>query len=435
MSSPVEANIRPFLARRARLLEAVGDGVALIPTAPEQNRNQSNFHPYRADSSFYYLTGFPEPEAALVLAGGRSILFCRTRDVEKEIWHGHRHGPERAREIFGFDEAYPFDELTERLPIWLSRAPALWFNLGQRSDWDIRVTAALNVVRMHGGAGERAPESIHDLRPLLDEMRIIKDADEQALMRRAAAMTSAGHQRAMRLSRPGIMEYELEAELFHAFRSRGASGHAYNPIVAGGANACVLHYPANDQPIPDGALVLIDAGCELEGYAADITRTFPVNGRFSAAQRDVYAIVLAAQAAAIAAIRPGVAFDVPHQAAVRVLTQGMIDLKLLVGSVDGLVESAAYQRFYMHKTGHWLGLDVHDVGEYREADGSWRALQAGMALTVEPGLYLRAADDVPEALRDIGIRIEDDVFVTETGCEVYTRAPKTIAAIEDLMQA
>ncbi|MDR1647180.1 MAG: aminopeptidase P N-terminal domain-containing protein [Zoogloeaceae bacterium] len=435
MSNPVEVNVRPFLARRARLLEAIGDGVALIPTAAEQVRNQGNAYPYRADSSFYYLTGFPEPDAALVLTGGRSIFFCRERDAEKEIWHGHRYGPERAREAFAFDEAWPFEELSERLPSWLASAPALWFNLGQYSDWDLRVTVALNVLRTHGGADERPPGSLHDLRPLLNEMRLVKDADEQAIMRRAATMSSAGHQRAMRLCRPGIMEYELEAELFHAFRSQGASGHAYNPIVAGGANACVLHYSENSQPVPDGALVLIDAGCELEGYAADITRTFPVNGRFSAAQRDVYAIVLAAQAAAIAAIRPGVAYDAPHQAAVRVLTQGMIDLKLLTGSLDGLVESAAYKRFYMHNTGHWLGLDVHDVGEYREADGNWRRLQAGMTLTVEPGLYLRAADDVPEALRDIGIRIEDDVFVTETGCEVYTDAPKTIAAIEALMQA
>ena len=319
------------------------------------------------------------------------------------------------------------------LPELIANHKALWYALGHDTAWDAKVVAALNSVRAQARAGKHAPSKIRDLRQPLDRMRLVKDAHEIDLMRRAADITSAGHARAMRHCRPGQAEYELEAELTHEFRRRGAGGHSYNPIVAGGANACVLHYVDNDKLLAEHALVLIDAGCELEGYAADITRTFPVGGCFNGAQRDAYEIVLAAQLAAIAAIKPGASFSAYHDAAVRVLVQGMIDLKLLAGSVDGLIESEAYKPYYMHRTGHWLGLDVHDAGDYKTGD-DWIKLEPGMALTVEPGLYIRPSPMVPPHLHGIGIRIEDDVFVTEHGCDVYTTAPKTIAEIEEVMR-
>lgn len=428
-----------FNHRRQRLATQLGNGVAVIPTAPERVRNRDTHHPYRFDSYFWYLTGFPEPDAALVLVGGdqpRSILFCREKNEEREIWDGFRHGPEGARSTFGFDAAYPIDELDQRLPELIADRGVLWHSLGHDGEWDRRIAAALNSVRAQSRAGKRAPREVRDLRALLDGMRLIKDASELDTMRRAAAISAAGHARAMRHCRPGMAEYELEAELTHEFRRRGADGHAYTPIVAGAANACVLHYIENDRILPDNALVLIDAGCEVDGYAADITRTFPVNGRFSAAQRDCYEIVLAAQQAAIDAIRPGVSFMAYHDAAVRVLAQGLIDLKLLDGSVDGVIEGETYKRFYMHRTGHWLGLDVHDAGDYKEdrEGGEWIRLAPGMTLTVEPGLYIRPAPDVPPSLHGIGIRIEDDVAVTADGCEVYTDAPKAVADIEEVMR-
>ncbi len=429
----------PFAARRQHLADQIGNGVAIIPTAPERVRNRDTHHPYRFDSYFWYLTGFPEPEAVLVVAGGdrpQCILFCREKNEEREIWDGYRHGPEGARETFGVDLAYPIGELEQRLPELIADRSALWHSLGHDSEWDTRIAAALNAVRAQSRAGKRAPREIRDLRAVLDGMRLIKDSSEIGTMRRAAAISSAGHARAMRHCRPGMAEYELEAELTHEFRRRGAAGHAYTPIVAGGANACVLHYIENDRILPENALVLIDAGCELDGYAADITRTFPVNGRFSPAQRDCYEIVLAAQEAAIAAVRPGASFMAYHEAAVRILAQGMADLKLLPGSVDAVIESESYKRFYMHRTGHWLGLDVHDAGEYKEdrEGGEWIKLAPGMTLTVEPGLYIRPAADIPQELHGIGIRIEDDVLVTTGGCEVYTDAPKTVADIEDVMR-
>ena len=425
-----------YLCRRERLLAEIGDGIAILPTAPEKLRNRDAHHPYRFDSYFWYLTGFPEPESVLVLAGGQqpqAILFCREKHEEREIWDGFRHGPQGACEAFGFDAAYPIAELEARLPELLANRSALWFALGQDADWDSRITAALNAVRAQARAGKRAPGEIRDLRVPLDVMRLTKDAHELDAMRRAAAISSAGHARAMRACRPGMVEYELEAELSYEFRRRGADAHAYTPIVAGGVNACVLHYVANDKLLNDHTLVLIDAGGEVEGYAADITRTFPVNGRFSAPQRDAYEIVLAAQTAAIAAIKPGNHFMHPHQAALRVLAQGMLDLKLLNGSLDGVIESEAYRRFFMHRTGHWLGLDVHDAGEYKQGD-AWVTLAPGMTLTVEPGLYIRPAADIPLPLAGIGIRIEDDVLVTEQGGEVYTSAPKTVAEIEEVMR-
>ncbi|MGE5492130.1 MAG: aminopeptidase P N-terminal domain-containing protein [Actinomycetota bacterium] len=424
-----------FLARRKRLLKTIGDGVAVVPTAPEAIRNRDAHYPYRFDSYFWYLTGFPEPEAVLVLVGGKkpkSILFCREKNEEREIWDGFRYGPRAAKESFGFDAAYPIDQFDKKLPELLADRPALWHSIGHDSAWDARITAALNAVRAQARAGKRAPRAVHDLRAELDAMRLVKDAHELETMRRAADIASAGHARAMAACRPGVAEYELEAELSYEFRRRGADGHAYTPIVAGGANACVLHYVSNNKVLSDNTLVLIDAGCEVEGYAADITRSFPVSGRFNAAQKDVYEIVLAAQTAAFGAIAPGRHFMEAHDAALRVLTRGLVDLKLLKGEVDGLIESGAYKRFYMHRTGHWLGLDVHDAGDYKIGD-DWTNLVPGMTVTVEPGLYIRPGDDLPPALAGIGIRIEDDVAVTETGCEVYTTAPKTVAEIEEVM--
>ncbi|HEX7054173.1 MAG TPA: Xaa-Pro aminopeptidase [Burkholderiales bacterium] len=424
-------------ARRARLAAAMGEGVAVLATAAERLRNRDSHYPYRYDSYFYYLTGFPEPEAALVLVGGaspRSVLFCRSRDPEREIWDGFRHGPEAARERFGFDEARPIGELDQVVPQLLENRPALYFPLGADPEWDARAMRWLNAVRARSRAGVTAPQQVRDLRAVLDDMRLVKDEQELRVMRAAARIAAAAHRRAMQAARPGRNEYEIEAELLYEFRRNGAQFPAYSPIVAGGANACVLHYVANDAPLRDGDLLLIDAGCELDGYASDITRTFPVNGRFSGAQRAVYEVVLAAQRAAIAAVRPGTPWNVPHDTAVRVLAQGMLDLKLLGGSLDEVLEKETYKRFYMHRTGHWLGLDVHDAGEYR-AGGAWRPLAPGMVLTVEPGLYIRAAADVPAELAGIGVRIEDDVVVTAQGCEVITaEAPKAIADIEALMR-
>jgi len=424
-------------ARRVKLAQAMQGGVAVIPTAPERVRNRDTHYPYRYDSHFYYLTGFPEPEAALVLVSGprpRSLLFCREKNAERETWDGFRFGPEGARERFAFDEAHPIAELDGRLSALLADQPALYFPVGADAQWDLRAMGWLNAVRAQARAGVAAPERIQDVRALVDEMRLVKDAHELGIMRRAAAISAAAHQRAMRAARPGRFEYELEAELLHEFRVRGAQFPAYWPIVAGGANACVLHYVSNDDALRDGELVLIDAGCELAGYAADITRTFPVGRKFTAAQRDVYEIVLAAQAAATAKVRAGAAWNEPHDAAVRVLAQGMIDLKLLGGTLDEALEKETYKRFYMHRTGHWLGLDVHDAGEYKRA-GEWRALVPGMVLTVEPGLYIRAADDVPKALQGIGVRIEDDALVTAQGCELLTAAtPKSVSDIEALKQ-
>lgn len=428
-----------FAARRQRLLAQLGDGVAIVPTAPERIRNRDTHHPYRFDSYFWYLAGFPEPEAVIVIVGGdagaapRTILFCREKDRERETWDGFRYGPAAAKDAFGFDEAYPVGDFDRLLPELIANRETLWHSFGDDAHWDARIFAAIAAVRAQARSGRQAPRALRDLRAPLDAMRLIKDANESRLMRHAADIASAGHARAMRACRPGMAEYELEAELSYEFRRRGADGHAYAPIVAGGANACILHYVANRRLLADGALVLIDAGCEVDGYAADITRSFPVNGRFSAAQRDVYEIVLAAQVAAIAAIRPGVPFAAYHDAALRVLTQGLIDLGLVSGSVDGAIESEAYKPWYMHRTGHWLGLDVHDAGDYKSGD-EWTRLAPGMTLTVEPGLYLRPGEGVPAALTGIGIRIEDDVIVGEDGAIVYTSAPKTVAEIEAVMQ-
>jgi len=426
-------DIGVYQRRRARLAAAMGTGAAILPTAAEHRRNRDAHYPYRFDSYFYYLTGFREPDAVVVLVAGKepkSILFCRDKNPEREIWDGFRYGPEAARGEFGFDEAYSIARLDAMAPELIAGRPALYCHLGADAAWDARITGWINHVREQARSGMVAPREVKDVHALLDDMRLIKGPEELTLMRRAAEITAGAHRRAMRAAKPGQAEYEIEAELLHEFRRHGAQAPAYTPIVASGERACVLHYVQNDGVLKDGELLLIDAGCELEGYAADLTRTFPVNGRFSASQREVYDLVLAAQAAAIAAVKPGERWDAPHRAAVNVLAQGLIDLKLLAGGLAEVVETEAYKKFYMHRTGHWLGLDVHDAGDYK-LDGEWRALAPGMVLTVEPGCYIRTGDGIPERLAGIGVRIEDDVLVTDAGAEVLTReAPKKAHDIE-----
>ncbi len=430
-------NSQEFRARRDQLIQQMGEGVAIIPTAPETIRNRDSHYPYRFDSYFYYLTGFKEPEAVLFVMAGKSpktILFCRDKDIEREIWDGFRFGPDAAKELFGFDEAYSIQQLDEIAPKLLANQDALFYSLGADAAWDNKVTAWLNHLRTQARTGISAPDQVLDVRKLLDEMRLIKSPFEIDLMHRSANIAAAAHQRAMQFTKPGMMEYEVEAEFLHEFYRRGAQAPAYTSIVAGGANACTLHYNANNAQLHDGDLLLIDAGCELDGYASDITRTFPVNGKFSPAQKDLYQLVLVAQAAAIEKVAPGQHWNAPHEAALKVLAQGFIDLGLCQGTVDAVIESGSYRQFYMHRTGHWLGLDVHDAGEYKDKQDAWRVLEPGMALTIEPGCYVRPADKVPEHFWNIGIRIEDDAIVTPTGCEIITKAaPKTISEIEDLM--
>ncbi len=426
-----------YRRRRKQLLAQMGDGVAILPTAREASRNRDTHYPFRFDSYFYYLTGFAEPEAVVVLikerkGRGRSLLFCRDKHAEREIWGGYRYGPAAAAQAFGFDAAYPIEQLDAELTKLLAGRDNVYFPLGADAAWDERLSGWLNAVRQDRAAAP-PPTTVQDLHRLLDEMRVFKDEYELALMRRSAGIAAAAHRRVLGVTRPGMAEYEVEAELLHEFRRRGAQSPAYPSIVAGGANACVLHYVENNALLRDGDLLLIDAGCELDGYASDITRTFPVNGRFSPAQKDLYQLVLAAQLAAIAKVKPGNAWDKPHQAALKVLAQGFIDLGLCSGSVDGVLESGDYKRFYMHRTGHFLGLDVHDAGNVM-VDGKPRKLAPGMTLTVEPGCYVRPADGVPEAFWNTGIRIEDDVAVTAQGGEVLSHAaPKSVAEIEEAM--
>ncbi|MEY4207056.1 MAG: X-Pro aminopeptidase [Pseudomonadota bacterium] len=442
--------MNPYANRRARVLaqmHAQGGGVAIIPTAPEVMRNADADYPYRHDSYFYYLTGFTEPEATLVLVAGdkdQAILFCREKNEEREIWDGYRYGPEAAREAFGVDAAYPIASIDTELPKLMANAPALFYALGSSSRLDDQIKGWLNAVRAQVRAGVTAPSAAIDIRVILNEMRLVKDAHEIAIMQRAADITAEAHARAMRCSRAGLREYHLEAELLHEFRRNGSQFPAYGSIVAAGPNACVLHYRAGDAELRNGELVLIDAGCELDSYASDITRTFPVNGKFSGPQKTLYEIVLDAQYAAIAATRPGARFTDGHDAALKVLAQGMLDTGLLdknkVGSPDDVIANGDYRQFYMHRTGHWLGMDVHDVGDYRDpapagTEKPWRTLAPGMVLTIEPGIYVRPAEGVPDAFWHIGIRIEDDALVTTDGCDILTRkAPKTVAEIEAVMK-
>ncbi len=413
------------------------DAIVIVPAAPERVRNNDAHYPYRQDSDFHYLSGFPEPEAVLALIPGRAqgetILFCREKDPERERWDGARAGHEGAVEQYGFDDAFPIADIDDILPGMIEGRSRVYYHFGRDTEFDLKLIGWVNRVRAMVRQGAKPPHEFVALSHLLHDLRLFKSRAELRTMRRSAQIAAEAHVRAMRTTRPGMNEHEVEAELLHTFRRHGAVA-SYEPIVGGGANACVLHYRANNAPLRDGDLLLIDAGAEFECYASDITRTFPVNGRFSPEQRALYDIVLAAQAAAIDAVRPGRAYDAYHEAAVRVITRGLIELGLLKGTLDANLRDHAYRRFYMHKTGHWLGLDVHDVGDYR-IDGEFRELEPGMVVTVEPGIYV-APDlkGVPARWRGIGIRIEDDVVVTSGDPEVITRdVPSDPDAIEALM--
>ncbi|WP_183028573.1 aminopeptidase P N-terminal domain-containing protein [Variovorax sp. UMC13] len=456
----------PYAERRARLAAQLGStGIAVIPTAPERSRNRDSDFLYRHDSYFYYLTGFTEPNAWLVLDGsGHSTLFCAPKDLEREIWDGHRLGPEAAPEALGVDEAFSVSELDARLPRLLENRSAVWYPFATHKGLESRIDGWLSSVRARVRFGALCPETQRDLCGPLDEMRLVKDAHEIDILRRAGRISARAHVRAMqtsaRMLREGrdLREYHLDAELMHEFRMGGSQYPAYASIVAAGANACVLHYHADAAPVRAGELVLIDAGCELDGYASDITRTFPANGKFSGPQRTLYDIVLQSQYAAVAATKAGNRFTDPHDAAVKVLAQGMLDVGLLdankVGSLEDVIEQRAYFPFYMHRTGHWMGMDVHDCGSYVEPTQAGevserkdplsgetvknrpsRILRPGMVLTIEPGIYVRPGEGVPEQFHHIGIRIEDDAIVTADGCELLTRdVPVDGDEIEALMR-
>ena len=429
---------REFARRRRRLMDRMGEGsIAIVPTSPARPRNRDVEFPFRPDSNFYYLTGFDEPEAVAVLAPGREegefVMFCRERDPAAEQWHGARLGLEGVRERHGADETFPIADLDDVLPGLFEDKPRLCYAMGHHQEFDRRMLAWLAQARA-GARRDGGLEEIVMLDRLVHEMRLFKSKAEIAVMSKAAEVSAAAHERAMRICRPSMAEYRIEAELLHEFAQGGCRAAAYPSIVAGGANACTLHYTRNSDKLRRGDLVLIDAGAEYECYASDITRTFPVNGKFSRAQRDVYSLVLAAQAAAIDTVAPGRTVDDVHMAAVRVLVEGLVELGALKGRVKRLIDQEKYKRFYMHRTGHWLGMDVHDVGSYRIDDQS-RVLEPGMVMTVEPGLYVAPDDEkAPRRLRGIGIRIEDDVLVTESGHEVLTAAaPKSIEEIESIV--
>lgn len=428
-----------FTRRRRDLMATMSkNSIAILTAAPEQVRSRDTYFPYRQDSNFFYLTGFPEPEAVLVLIPkrpqGQFVLFCRERDRSREIWDGRRAGPEGARELYGADDAFPIDDIDEILPGLLEGRDRVYYALGRNRTFDTRLLDWIDGIRARARSGAVPPDEFVDLDHLVHEARLFKTATELKVMRKAGAISARAHCRAMRAARPGLYEYQLQAEIEHTFASEGARHPAYGSIVGGGANACVLHYVENSAPLQDGDLVLIDAGCELEHYAADITRTFPVSGKFSAPQQALYEVVLAAQLAAIDVARAGNHWDEPHRVTVKIITQGLVDLGLLKGDVDDLIARNAYTDFYMHRAGHWLGMDVHDVGDYK-VDNEWRLLEPGMVMTVEPGIYV-APDNrkVAKKWRGIGIRIEDDVVITRKGPEILTAGvPKTVADIERLM--
>ncbi|GMQ97446.1 MAG: Xaa-Pro aminopeptidase [Gammaproteobacteria bacterium] len=430
---------KEFSKRRLQLMRMMGEhSIAILPAAPVRQRNRDVEYPFRQDSDFYYLTGFPEPEAVAVLAPGREhgeyILFCRERNPEKELWNGRRVGQEGARERYMADDSFPVSDINDILPGMLEHVDKVFYTMGCNSEFDQRLLGYVNKIRANARSGARTPEEFVSLEHLLHDMRLYKSEAEIKAMRHAADIASDAHQRAMRLCQPGVTEYQIEAELMHAFRKANAHA-AYPPIVGGGANSCILHYTENSDELADGDLLLIDAGAEYEFYASDVTRTFPVNGRYSGEQRAIYELVLDAQAAAIATVKPGNSWQMPHHEAVKVLAQGLSDLKILKGSLDFVLESESYKQVFMHRTGHWLGMDVHDVGDYKVGE-EWRELEPGMTLTVEPGLYIQAnSERVDERWWNIGVRIEDDVLVTKTGCEVLSeRTPKRIDDIEALMR-
>ncbi len=427
-----------YARRRRQLMRMAGrDAIVIVPAAPERLRNNDAHYPYRQDSDFHYLTGFPEADAVLALVPGREqgevILFCRQRDPDRELWDGPRAGQEGAVAGYGMDDAFPIEDIDDILPGLIEGRSRVYYHFGRDPEFDLKLIGWVNRVRGQVRQGARAPHEFVALSHLLHDLRLYKSRAESRVMRKSAAIAAKAHIRAMRSTRPGMNEQAVEAELLHTFRSHGAVP-SYEPIVGGGANGCVLHYRANNAELRDGDLLLIDAGAELECYASDVTRTFPVNGRFNPSQRALYDIVLAAQTAAIAEVRAGRPFDAYHEAAVRVITRGLIKLGLLKGTVAKNLREHAYRRFYMHKTGHWLGLDVHDVGDYR-VGGEFRELEPGMVLTVEPGIYVAPNDrTVPARYRGIGIRIEDDVLVTSGDPEVISAAaPRDADEIEALM--
>ncbi|MFT5111217.1 MAG: Xaa-Pro aminopeptidase [Parasphingorhabdus sp.] len=427
-----------YSKRRRELMQMMEGGVAVIPTAPEQSRNGDVLYQFRPDSDFYYLSHFPEPESVMVLAPGRAagefIIFCRERDTAREMWDGRRTGIEGAVDFYEADDSFPIEDIDEILPGLLENREKVYCSMGRYPEFDSRLIQWMTEVKGKVRTGIHAPGELVDIGHILHEMRLIKGADEQKLMRKAGKISADAHCRAMRACKPGMYEYQLEAELEYGFRLGGSHYPAYPSIVASGGNACILHYTENTEQLRDGDLVLIDAGAELDCYASDITRTFPVNGKFSTAQKAVYDVVLESQYAAIAACGKDKEWNDPHNAAVNVLCQGMLDLGLLKGSFDEAMETHAYRRFYMHRTGHWLGIDVHDVGDYR-LEAQWRPLEPGMVLTVEPGMYISPAEDVAEEFHNIGIRIEDDVLITRNGPEILSSGvPKTTEDIEALMQ-
>ena len=427
-----------FATRRKALLKQMDrDSIAIVATNDEQTRNSDVDFPFRPDSNFYYLTGFPEPAAIAVFIPGREdgefLLFCRQRDAKAEVWNGRRAGISGAKRHYRAQQALPIGDVEEILPQLLQDRRRVYHTLGVDPELDQVLLTALGQVRAKARSGISAPTEFHSLDPILHEMRLIKSEAEIELMSRAAAISAEAHSNAMRDCRPGMTEYQLEAGLMHHFARNGARSPAYPSIVGGGDNACILHYTENSDTLKDGDLVLIDAGAELDCYAADITRSFPVNGRFSPAQKAIYELVLESQLAAIKQVQVGNSWNAPHETAVEVLTRGLIKLGLLKGKTRQLIKKGKYARYFLHRTGHWLGMDVHDVGNYK-IDGEWRTLQPGMVLTVEPGLYFPASRSLPKKYHDIGIRIEDDVLVTDNGPRVLSAgAPKTVKAIEALM--
>ncbi|MCG8294413.1 MULTISPECIES: Xaa-Pro aminopeptidase [Pseudomonas] len=424
--------------RKALMAQMVPNSIAILPAAAVAIRNRDVEHVYRQDSDFQYLSGFPEPEAVIALIPGREhgeyVLFCRERNPEREQWDGLRAGQEGAMRDFGADDAFPITDIDEILPGLIEGRERVYSAMGSNAEFDRRLMDWINVIRSKARLGAQPPNEFVALDHLLHDMRLYKSAAEVKVMREAAAISARAHVRAMQACRAGLHEYSLEAELDYEFRKGGAKMPAYGSIVAAGRNSCILHYQQNDAPLRDGDLVLIDAGCEIDCYASDITRTFPVSGRFSPEQKAIYELVLKAQEAAFEVIAPGKHWNHAHEATVRVITEGLVELGLLKGEVQALIDSEAHRAFYMHRAGHWLGMDVHDVGEYK-VGGQWRVLEPGMALTVEPGIYIAADNqNVAKKWRGIGVRIEDDVVVTRQGCEILTSGvPKTVADIEALM--
>ncbi|MBS4150065.1 Xaa-Pro aminopeptidase [Stutzerimonas balearica] len=430
-----------YARRRKTLMEQMGpDSIAILPAAPMYIRNRDVEHVYRQDSDFQYLSGFPEPEAVIALIPGREhgeyVLFCRERDPERELWDGLRAGQDGAVRDYGADDAFPIGDIDDILPGLIEGRERVYYAIGSNESFDHRLMEWIKTIRSKARQGAQPPSEFVALDHLLHDLRLYKSAAEVKVMQAAAEISARAHVRAMQAARPGLFEYHLEAELDYEFRKGGAKMPAYGSIVASGRNACILHYRENDQPLKDGDLVLIDAGCEIDCYASDITRTFPVNGRFSAEQKAIYELVLAANEEAFKHIAPGRHWNEAHEATVRVITAGLVELGLLQGEVDALIASEAYKPFYMHRAGHWLGMDVHDVGDYK-VGGVWRELEPGMCMTVEPGIYIAADNqNVERRWRGIGVRIEDDVVVTKTGCQVLTGGvPKRVEEIEALMAA